>query len=200
MKRRALLPLVTCPDPISDGAAANAAAMAARLDADLHALAVVEDIPPLSNALSRILLNTPELIRQAETMSRKHGKEMLTAVTGQAGLIGVEVTTTTLAAAPALLGDAAATQARCFDFALVEWAANNQTSRMTAEAAILSLGPPRSWFLNARDPTRSIMSQLRGTAAALPPAPSQTLDGGFNGPRESLFSPSSRSGQGLCSR
>lgn len=104
-------PLVAYPDPIADGAAANAVAMAARLDADLHALALIADIPPLSNALSRILLNTPELIRPAETMSRKCGKEMLAAVTRAGRADRRRVTTTTLAAAPALLGEAAATQA-----------------------------------------------------------------------------------------
>lgn len=142
MKRQAILPLVTYPDPISDAAAANTAAMAARLDADLHALAVNVDIPPVSNALSRFLLNTPELIRQAEAMSRKRGKEMLAVVGEQARQDGVEVTKNTLAAAPAFLGDAAATQARYFDTALVGWEANNQTSRMTAEAVIFGSGRP----------------------------------------------------------
>jgi nucleotide-binding universal stress UspA family protein len=142
MKLQALLPLVTYPDPISDAAAASAAAMAARLDADLHALAMNADIPPVPNALSRFLLNTPELIRQAEAMSRERGKEMLAAVIKQAGQIGAETTTNTLAAAPALLGDAVATQARYFDFALVGWAANNQTSRRTAEAVIFGSGRP----------------------------------------------------------
>jgi nucleotide-binding universal stress UspA family protein len=142
VKRQAFLPLVTYPDPISDAAAANAASMAARLDADLYVLAVNVDIPPVSNALSRFLLNTPELIRQAEAMSRKRGKEMLVAVGEQARRDSVEVTTNTLAAAPAFLGDVAATQSRYFDFALVGWEANNQTSRTTAEAVIFGSGRP----------------------------------------------------------
>src|SRR6476660_1805206 len=108
MTRQALLPLVTYPDPISDAVAANAASMAACLDAELHALALNVDIPPVSNALSRFLLNTPDMIRRAEVMSKKRGDELLAMVSEAAKRVGVELTTNPRAAAPAFLGDAAA--------------------------------------------------------------------------------------------
>ena len=142
MNRQAFLPLVTYPDPISDAVAATAVAMAKQLDADLHALALNVDIPPVSNALSRFLLNMPEMIRQTEATSKKRGGEVLAIVTEQAKRVGIEVTTNSIAAAPAFLGDVAASHARYFDFALVGWEANNQTSRMTAEAVIFGSGRP----------------------------------------------------------
>ncbi|SFU21391.1 universal stress protein [Mesorhizobium sp. YR577] len=142
MRRQALVPFVTYPEAVTDAVTINAVAMAAKLDADLHALAVNVDIPPVSNALSRFLLNTPELIRQAEIKSGKRGMEMLTAVAKQAKQFDMDVTTKTLVAAPALLGDVAAKQARYFDFALVGWEANNATSQMTAEAVIFGSGRP----------------------------------------------------------
>lgn len=63
MKLQALLPLVTYPDPVSEHVASNATIVAAQLDAELHALAVNVEIPLVSNAISRALLNTPELVR-----------------------------------------------------------------------------------------------------------------------------------------
>ena len=142
MNRQALLPLVTYPDPISDAVAANAASMAACLDAELHALALNVDIPPVSNALSRFLLNTPDMIRRAEVISKKRGDELLAAVGEEAKRVGVELTTNSVAAAPAFLGDAAASYARYFDLALIGLEANNPTSRMTAEAVVFGAGRP----------------------------------------------------------
>ena len=142
MKRQALLPLVTYPDPISDAVAANAVAMAKQLDAILHALALNVDIPPVSNALSRFLLDMPEMIRQAEATSRKRGDSLLAAVAEYAKRVGIEVTTNSVAAAPAFLGDAAASHARYFDFAIIGWEADNPTVRTTAEAVIFGSGRP----------------------------------------------------------
>ena len=56
MKLQAFLPLVTYPDPVSAHVGSNAAIVAAQLDAELHALAVNVDIPPVSNALSKLLV------------------------------------------------------------------------------------------------------------------------------------------------
>ena len=142
MNRQALLPLVTYPDPISDAVAANAASMAACLDAELHALALNVDIPPVSNTLSRFLLNTPDMIRRAEVISKKRGDELVAAVGEEAKRVGVELTTNSVAAAPAFLGDAAASYARYFDLVLIGLEANNPTSRMTAEAVVFGAGRP----------------------------------------------------------
>ena len=142
MRRQAFLPLVTYPDPISDAVAVTAVAMAKHLDADVHALALNVDIPPVSNTLSRLLLDMPEMIRQAEATSRKRGDSLLAAVAEQTKRAGIKLTTNSVAAGPAFLGDAAASHARYFDFAIIGWETDNQTVRMTAEAVIFGSGRP----------------------------------------------------------
>ena len=142
MKLQAFLPLVTYADPNSDAIAANAVAVAAKFGADLHALAINADIPPLSNSLTRFLLDVPEMIRAAETRGQERGEHLLAEVTKSATLAGVDVTTNAVATPLTLLGDTAATHARYFDLSLVGWEAGNSTSRMTAEAVIFGSGRP----------------------------------------------------------
>lgn len=146
MTRQAFLPLVTYPDPISDAVAVDAVAIAKLLDSELHALALNVDIPPVSNVLARLTLDMPEMIRQAEALSRRRGEELLAAVGVQGRHAGVTVTTGSDTAAPALLGDLAASHARYFDFGLIGLEADNQTSRATAEAVIFGSGRPAILF------------------------------------------------------
>src|SRR4051794_31885707 len=129
MRRQAFLPLVTYPDPISDAVAVTAVAMAKHLDADVHALALNVDIPPVSNTLSRLLLDMPEMIRQAEATSRKRGRSLLGGVAEETKRACIKLTTNSVAAGPAFLGDAAASHARYFDFAIIGWETDNQTVR-----------------------------------------------------------------------
>lgn len=142
MKLQVLVPLVTYPEPNSDAVAANSVAVAAQLGADLHALALNATIPPVSNALSRLLLDVPEMIREAEALSRQRGEQLLDAIRVQASAAGVAATTNAMALQPALLGDAVAAHARYFDLALIGWEAGNATCRTTAEAAVFGSGRP----------------------------------------------------------
>ena len=75
MQLHALVPLVTYPDANTDGVATHTVSFAAGLGASIHALAINVDIPDVSNALSKVLLDTPRLIRQAEEASRKRGED-----------------------------------------------------------------------------------------------------------------------------
>lgn len=142
MKRQAILPLVTYPDPNSEAVAVNAVAMAALLKADLHALALNADIPPVSSALSRVLLDVPGMIREAEAISRKHGSRLIATVAKEAVKAGVDATVNELAFAPAMVSEAAAIHARYFDIALLGWERENPTSRDTAEAVVFGSGRP----------------------------------------------------------
>jgi len=142
VKFQAFLPLITYAEPNADAVAANATAVAAEIGADLHALAINADIPDVSNALSKLLLNVPEMIREAEALSRKRGAHLLQEVRAQASTIGVNVTTNEIAAPIATLGDTASTHARYFDLSLLGLEAGNATSRMTAEAVIFGSGRP----------------------------------------------------------
>lgn len=142
MKFQAFVPLVTYPDPNSDAVAANAVAVAALLGAELHAHAFNLDMPPVGNALSRFLLNVPEMIRETEAQSRGRGEHLLAAITEQAAAAGVTATTGATTATPPLLGATAAIRARYFDLGIVGWEAGNATSRTTAESVIFGSGRP----------------------------------------------------------
>ena len=142
MKIQAFLPLVTYPDTNSDAVAANATAVAEHLSADFHALALNADIPPVSSILSPLLLDVPEMIRNAEAVSHDRGAHLLAKVREEAQTRRVSITTNTVSGGIALLGDLAGEHARYFDLALVGWEAGNATARMTAEDVIFGSGRP----------------------------------------------------------
>jgi nucleotide-binding universal stress UspA family protein len=142
MKTQAFLPLVTYPETNSDAIAAKAAAFAEQLSADLNALALNVDIPPVSSILSPLLLDVPEMIRNAETVSRDRGEHLLARVRDEAQKRNVPVTTKSISGGLSLLGDLAGEHARYFDISLVGWEAGNATARMTAEGVIFGSGRP----------------------------------------------------------
>lgn len=142
MKLEAFVPFVTYPEASSDAFAAHAVSFAAKIDAGLHAIAINADIPDISNPLSKWLLDTPALIRQAEAASRQRGEHLLALLKKRADDGGVAIATTAIAAPIAMLGEVAASRARYFDLSFVGWEASNATSRMTAEAVIFGSGRP----------------------------------------------------------
>lgn len=151
MKLMATLCLATYPDANSPAIAANSVAVVKQLDATLHAIAVNVDIPDVSNALSRYLLDLPSKIREVEATSRNNGKTLLEAVAKEASQGAVALTTQEIAAAPALMGDVAANQCRYFDLCLVGLAADNPAARMTAEAILFGAGRPTLLLPDATD-------------------------------------------------
>lgn len=142
MKLKAVLPLITYPDPNSDAVASHAVSVAAQLGADLHLVVVNVDIPPVSNALSKLLLDLPAKIREAEEQSRERGVHLLDMVRRQAAPAGVLLSTEEASAGLAFLNEHTAVSARYFDVALVGWEAGNPTSRGVAEAVIFGSGRP----------------------------------------------------------
>jgi nucleotide-binding universal stress UspA family protein len=155
MKNQALLPLVTYPEPSSDSVAAGAVAMAAALGAQLHALAFEVDIPAVSSPLSPMLLNVPEMIRQAESQSRNHGQALLAKVAEEAKRTGLDATTDAITSSAALLAGTAAVEARYYDVTLCGWQAANPTAGTMAEAVIFGSGRP-TILLPERGPVRKL--------------------------------------------
>ena len=142
MKFQAFLPLVTYPDPNAEAIVAHAVAVASRLDAVLHARALIPDFPPVSNTLSRLLLDLPRVIEDTEAASHERGANLLAEVRKSAAAAGVEATAGEITAPLAAIGDAAAAQARYHDFGLVGWESGNAASQMIAEAGIFGSGRP----------------------------------------------------------
>ena len=142
MKLQTFLPLVTYADPNSETVAANAAAIAAHLGADLNVLAVNVTIPQVANALSRFLIDVPDMIRQAEAASRGHGERLTAAVEAAAAAAGVSVRAEAVTETQPLLPATAALHARYHDLVLVGLEAENPTSHSAAESLVFASGRP----------------------------------------------------------
>lgn len=142
MQLQAFVPLVTYPEPPSDWLAERTTFVAAQLAAKLHVVALNVDIPDVSNALSKLLLDTPQMIRRAEATSRQRGEHLLLTFKEQCRAQGVEVETSAFSAAIPALTDTAASRARYFELSLVGLEGDNATSRMTAEAVVFGSGRP----------------------------------------------------------
>ena len=95
-----------------------------------------------SNAFSRMLMNLPEMIRNAEKLSAGNGAELLAAARAEAETKSLKLTTGVERTQVALLGEAAARHARYFDMALVGWNADNPGIRALAEAVVFGSGRP----------------------------------------------------------
>lgn len=142
MALQALVPLVTYTDPNSDAVAANAVAVASRIGASIHALAINADIPQVSSALSRVLLNVPQMINEAEAASRRRGEHLLALIREKAQGAGVGFSAGATTETPALLSATAALHARYYDLSLIGWEKDNATSRATAESVVFGSGRP----------------------------------------------------------
>ena len=142
MKLKTFLPLVTYPDAASETSIVNAVAASRLLGAELNALALEVEIPQVSNALSRALLDVGEMIKDAHKLSAARGAELLAAITAKAGAASTPAQTASIRSAPALLGEVAGERARYFDLALVGLEPENAGTRMVAEGVIFGSGKP----------------------------------------------------------
>lgn len=142
MKTEAFVPLVTYPDPTTEQATSNALSVARHLEADVYAVALTVDIPDVSSAFGRILLNVPEMIREAEANSRTHAGKLLGILKQQASQKGITAATNEASAPPAEFGNVAAALARYYDLSVVPCDTQNEATRMTAEGLVFNSGRP----------------------------------------------------------
>lgn len=119
MKIQAFVPFVTYPEANADVFGQHAAFVAAQIGASIHAIAINAAILDTSNALSKLLVDTPRLIRQAQASSRGRGEHMFAVLEEKAGMAEVHVTTDTLSSPIAMLGETAALNARYYDLSLM---------------------------------------------------------------------------------
>jgi nucleotide-binding universal stress UspA family protein len=138
----ALLPFQNYPDPGSGSVTRNAVAVTNHLGAALHALSINVAIPHVSTALSGYLLDLPQRIRTIEAEGRAHAKALLELVRKEALNSKCVLTCEEISAAPALMGEVAAENARYYDISLVGVQKDNPTSRLAAEAIIFGSGRP----------------------------------------------------------
>ena len=142
MNKEVFVPLVTYPDPISEQAASNALAIAKHLEAEPFATVLTVEIAEVSSALGRILLNVPEMIREAEAKSRAHASKLVSFIKRRATQEGVTVSTSEASAPQAEFGNVAAEIARYYDLSIVPCDGQNEAARVIAEALVFSSGRP----------------------------------------------------------
>jgi len=142
MKKTALLPLVTYPEPLPGEVLAASVEFVSKAGFDLFALSLEADFPDVANALSRLLLDVPEMIRRAEAQSRMGGEALLKAVATLATQHGVESEAGRRRSAQELTGDAAAEEARYFDLTVVPMPKVGEQGRAIAEAIVFGSGRP----------------------------------------------------------
>ena len=140
MRSDIFIPFATYPDATGVAIAEPAMAVAKLLGRRIHALALELTIPDVSNFLSDILLDLPEMIRTAEATSRAHGTEVLAAFGTAALAAGINLDTQKVESAPAAFGDTAAELARYHDLVLVF--CHDETARMLAEGVVFGSGRP----------------------------------------------------------
>ena len=139
--RLSYMPLVTYPDVVPDECVAVAVSLASALGGELHAVTFSVDIPPMAPPLGGILLNLAEMIRTTEENSRAHCRRLQELVLRQAGS-SIKTACTSKHLASGLAGEAAANEARYYDFSLLPWAKDMLVLQDFAQAVIFAAGRP----------------------------------------------------------
>ncbi|MCO5161947.1 MAG: universal stress protein [Mesorhizobium sp.] len=142
MKKTALVPLVTYPEPLSTHCLKAIVDLAGKSALDLHALVLQAEFPKVANALSRLLLDVPSMIRDAEAQSRANGDVLFSSITKMAAEAGVAIEAGARNSLPELVGDAAAEEARYYDLSLVPLPKDGGQGPALAEGLIFGSGRP----------------------------------------------------------
>lgn len=142
------LPLATYPDPSSGLIISNAIAFTEFCGANLHVCAQQIEIPHIPDAWSSLLLDTPKMIEQAESLSRDRAATLIAAAENLSAGTKIKVFTRTLKTALPSLHETVTTQARFFDLATLECIASIPDTRIVAEAVIFGSGRPAVIFPN----------------------------------------------------
>lgn len=137
----AYMPLGTYPDVLPDAAILAAVGFARTLGHALHVSTFSVDIPQIAPTLGVTLIDVPELVRAAEERSRAAAARLGKLVLGaQSGEWPVQLTSHRLVLGAML--DAAASEARYFDLAILPWTADSQTAPDLTQALVFGSGRP----------------------------------------------------------
>lgn len=139
--RIAYMPLNTFPEAVADESIRAAADFAASLECTLHVTTFAVDIPQVSSAFGNVVLDIPGLVRAAEEKSKAECRRVQDLVQGAAGSrLNVDCMDREVVLGATL--DAAATEARYFDLAVLPWSGENVESQDMAQAVVFGSGRP----------------------------------------------------------
>jgi nucleotide-binding universal stress UspA family protein len=143
MKLQLLLPVITYQVQTEDTArlTASVAGIAKYLDADIHALVLVPDFPPVSTALGNLLLDVPSMVREVKANCRARARTMLQAI--EQGFAGhqLQIRTTEAECFQPEFGDIASVHARYHDLSVLD-VGSAASAPGTAESLIFGSGKP----------------------------------------------------------
>lgn len=139
--RIAYMPLNTYPEAAPDPAVLAAIGFAAALEGGLHVSTFAVDIPPVVAPLANLLINIEGMARAVEDRSRADCDHLRSLVEGAAEpKLNVQVMNHRLVLGAAL--DAAATEARYFDLAILPWSAEALSTQDMAQSLVFGSGLP----------------------------------------------------------
>lgn len=140
-KRIAYMPLNTYPEAAPDAAVLATIAFASSLGCALHVSALAVDVPKTASPIGGLLINVEAMAQAAEDRSKAECIRLQTLITGAAGPdLDLSVVNHRVVLGAAL--DAAATEARLFDLALLPWSAETATAQDMAQAVVFGAGVP----------------------------------------------------------
>jgi nucleotide-binding universal stress UspA family protein len=139
--RIAYMPLATYPEAVADESIPAAAGFAASLECALHVTTFAVDIPQVSSSLGSLLVDIPGLVHAAEEKSKAECQRLQGLVQGAAGSrLKVHCASREITLGGAL--DAAATEARYFDLAMLPWSDESLGAQDMAQAIVFGSGRP----------------------------------------------------------
>lgn len=132
----------TYPNGNADRFASHVAATARHLTAEVHALVLQADFPPISSALGNMLIDVPSLIGGAKAQCRARGEAVVQALSAELASLQIPLRQTQVECLPGAEGDIAANLARYHDLALLGINRGDVTQQATAEAVVFGSGRP----------------------------------------------------------
>lgn len=138
MKRRFYVPLLTYPDAVVEQFLCNAIDLAANCNAVLHAAVFEVSIPPVVTPFP-VLLDTTEMVRQAEEQSRRTGKSLAAALRERCTETSLDCELGSTTVLQPEVAEAAVKEARFYDLSIIQ--SGVQFSAF-AEAMVFESGRP----------------------------------------------------------
>lgn len=139
--RIAYLPLNTYPEAVPDPAILAAVGLAASLKCGLHVSTFALDVPPTASPIGGFLINVEGMARAAEERSKAECARLQTLIKGAARPeLTVSITNHTVMMGAAL--EAATTEARTYDLALLPWSADTLSAQDMAQSLVFGAGVP----------------------------------------------------------
>lgn len=138
--RRAYMPLATYPEAVEDGAVLAAAGFAVSLGSVLEVATFSVDIPRVPSPLAGLLIDIPGLVQAAEDKSKSECSRLQSLVRAIGG--PSEVNCTSREVLLSGIHDAAATDARYYDLAVLPWSRDTASAQHLIEAVVFGSGRP----------------------------------------------------------